>query len=344
MLITEPLVSIIVSVYNGESYLRECIESVLNQDYRNIELIAVDDGSIDSSGRILDEYARKDTRMVVVHKENSGVSISRNVALGMAKGAYVALLDQDDVLSRDHVSYLYALICAGGAQIALTPHPKKFFGKLPLPISKEDSVQVYSGIEMAKRMLFHKIVIAPWNKLISRDLIEKNKIRFDKRFFNGEGFAFSIECFLKADKISSGNKYVYYYRVGDPNSGASVFKEAYIHSSIQAQEYIREILIKEKVWDELSGAWRFSNWHTHCDALNLMVGCRVNKEYGNLYRKIRSVCQSQALCALKAPVSFQQRIRGVLFEMNPYMAAKIINLFRTRRFAVQNVNKCKLGG
>ena len=99
------LVSIITSVYKGEKYLRECIESVLEQDYHNIELIMVDDGSPDNSGKIMDEYAANDCRMKVIHKENSGVSNSRNIALQHSKGKYVCLLDQDDVLAKDYVKF-----------------------------------------------------------------------------------------------------------------------------------------------------------------------------------------------------------------------------------------------
>lgn len=103
------LVSIIVSVYNGERYIEECIESVLNQDYKNIELILVDDGSFDSSNVILDKYSLKDKRVKVIHKENSGVSNSRNIALERSLGEYICFLDQDDILAKDYVSYFMAL-------------------------------------------------------------------------------------------------------------------------------------------------------------------------------------------------------------------------------------------
>ena len=237
-----PLISVVVSVYNGEKHLCECIESVLNQDYTNIELIIVDDGSRDNSNRIIDDYAQKDSRIVAIHKKNSGVSDSRNSALDIAKGMYITLLDQDDVLDKSAIKYFYQLIKKYGVEIALTSQPKKFFGKVPMSEVFTDEVHVFSGLEMAKRMLYHKIVIAPWNKLISRKLIDENNIRFDRRFFNGEGFAFSIECFLKARKVAMGNGHPYYYRVGDPNSGASVFKKEYIFSSINAQQYIKEVI------------------------------------------------------------------------------------------------------
>lgn len=326
-----PLISIIVSVYNGGKYLQECLESVLNQDYTNIELIAVDDGSTDCSGKILDEFAMYDSRITVIHQKNSGVSASRNKALDIAKGLYVTLLDQDDVLARNYISYLYGLIQANNADIALTWQPQKFYKSVP-NLKSSNVTRNLNGVDVAKMMLYHKIVIAPWNKLICRELIERYHIRFDKRFFNGEGFAFSIECFLKASKVILSNNKVYYYRVGDPHSGASVFKEKYIHSSINAQQYIKQIIVKNNVWESLSTAWQFSNWHTHCDAFNIMVGCGVKKQYIDLYKRIRSVCKQYAYCAFTAPISLQQKLRGFLFMFSPYIAAKIINRFRIRKF------------
>ena len=124
-----PLVTIIVGIYNGERYLAECIDSILKQDYTNIEIILVDDGSPDDCGKIVDEYAAKDNRINVIHQENAGVSISRNNALNVAKGEYICIIDQDDCISSDYVSYFYNLIKENNAEIALTRQPKKFFGK-----------------------------------------------------------------------------------------------------------------------------------------------------------------------------------------------------------------------
>lgn len=150
------LVSIIASVYKGEKYLRECIESVLEQDYHNIELIMVDDGSPDNSGKIMDEYAAKDYRMKVIHKENSGVSNSRNIALQHSKGKYVCLLDQDDVLAKDYVSYYYHLIKNNDADVAATPSPYKFFGDVPSFEYRKDKIDIISGESAAIMMLYHK--------------------------------------------------------------------------------------------------------------------------------------------------------------------------------------------
>ena len=96
----EPLINIIVPVYNTEKYIRKCLDSIVNQTYRNLEIIVVDDGSTDSSGDICDEYAHKDARIKVIHKENGGVSSARNAALDLCTpgGDLVAFVDSDDWL------------------------------------------------------------------------------------------------------------------------------------------------------------------------------------------------------------------------------------------------------
>ena len=137
-----------------------------------------------------------------------------------------------------------------------------------------------------------------------------------------------------AERIAVGHKLVYHYRVGDPESGASKFRESTIHSSINAQQYIKDTFVHET--PELLKAWKFSNWHTYCDCLNIMVGCGVAKQYKDLYKELEQVCKSEATCAFSAPISAQQKLRGILFKIDPYMAAKIINHFRIRKFEKAN--------
>ncbi len=326
-----PLITIIVALYNGEKYLRECLDSVLHQDYSNLEIILVDDGSVDSSGQIADEYGRANDKIKVIHQKNMGVSKARNRAIQDSKGEYICIVDQDDCLSENYISYYYGLIRDNNAEIALTPMADKFFGSVHTDIrSDQDKVKVCTGNEAAIEMLYHKIVIAPWNKMISRKLIVENDIKFNTAFFCGEGFAFSIECFFKANRIAVGNKKVYHYRVGHPESGASKFRLSMIHSSIEAQKYIKLLFVNPS--DALLKAWYFSNWHTHCDCLNIMVGCGKTKEYQDLYQSIKGVCKKDALCALDAPISISQKVRGILFKISPYFAACIVNFFRLRKF------------
>lgn len=193
---------------------------------------------------------------------------------------------------------------------------------------------MWSGEQTAIEMLYHKIIIAPWNKMISRKLLDNNHVRFNPDFFGGEGFAFSVQSYQYAERIAVGHKLVYHYRVGDPESGASKFRESTIHSSINAQQYIKDTFVHET--SELLKAWKFSKRHTYCDCLNIMVGCGVAKQYKDLYKELEQVCKSEATCAFSAPISAQQKLRGILFKIDPYMAAKIINHFRIRKFEKAN--------
>lgn len=327
----EPCITIIVALYNGEKYINECINSIINQDYKNLEILLIDDGSPDCSGKIADEYAKNDARVKVIHQMNSGVSIARNNAIDMASGEYICIIDQDDIISRDYVSYFYKLIRKNNAEIALTPKVDKFF-KAPKRSKglKQEKTEIWDAEKTIIEMLYHKIPIAPWNKMISKNLIKQNNIKFNENFFNGEGFAFSIDCFQCANRIAVGNRKIYHYRVGDPNSGASRFKKEWIESSLNAQTYIKSSLKTEN--GKIIKAWNFSNWHTNCDALNVIIGCDAIRGNEKLYNKIKDKVQKEALCVFDAPISMQQKIRGILFKINPYIASKIINCFRNRKF------------
>ena len=96
MEIEKEKISVIIPVYNVEKYLKRCLDSVINQTYKNLEIILVDDGSTDNSGKICDEYAKNDKRIIVIHKENGGVSVARNIGLDICTGDYVNFIDSDD--------------------------------------------------------------------------------------------------------------------------------------------------------------------------------------------------------------------------------------------------------
>ena len=114
-----PLISVIIPIFKVEEYICECVESIINQTYKNLEIILVDDGSPDNCGRICDDYAEKDIRIKVIHKENGGLSDARNVGLVTAKGEYIVFVDGDDCMPDDGIEYLYYLISSKKADIAI---------------------------------------------------------------------------------------------------------------------------------------------------------------------------------------------------------------------------------
>ena len=105
-----PLITVIVPIYNVENYLKKCLNSIINQQYKKLEILLIDDGSTDLSGKIADEYAAKDNRIKVVHKKNGGLSDARNYGLKIMTGEYVTFIDSDDYVTEDYVSYMYGLL------------------------------------------------------------------------------------------------------------------------------------------------------------------------------------------------------------------------------------------
>ena len=104
------LISIVIPIYNVEKYIEKCLDSVIKQTYKNIEIILVDDGSPDNCGKICDSYANNDKRIQVIHKENGGLSDARNVGIERANGKYITFVDSDDYIELDYIEYLYTLI------------------------------------------------------------------------------------------------------------------------------------------------------------------------------------------------------------------------------------------
>ena len=133
-----PLLSVIVPVYNTKKYLRECIDSILAQTYSNYELILVDDGSTDGSSEICDEYAQKNERVFVIHKENCGLLHTRKVGFAAAKGEYISYIDSDDFIAADMYEYMMSKIAEHNVDVAIfqvNDQMKKMVARLIFPIA-----------------------------------------------------------------------------------------------------------------------------------------------------------------------------------------------------------------
>ena len=330
-----PLVTILVPFYNDEKYAERCVKSILAQDYKKLEVILVDDGSVDETYDILRKFEDSDERVKVIRQKNRGVSAARNTALNVASGEFVCLVDQDDEIDTDYVSYYVGII--GKSDIALTPQPYKFNeeNRDNKNIIEDDEVYDCSGESAAEKMLYYNFVIAPWNKMISRNLIEKNKIRFHEELFGGEGFVFSVECFLAARRVTVGSRKVYNYRVDNLNSGMTRFSTRIVESSLIAQSYLRDLASGKS--PELMKACRYANWHTNVDCFNMMRGCKVVKKYPEMYKQLKTVCRRDALVGLGAPIKLKEKLKGIMYFVSPVIAAGVINKMRLRKFTVDKV-------
>ncbi len=204
----QKLISIIVPVYNVEKYLEKCIESIKKQTYKNIEIILVDDGSKDNSGKICDQAEKKDNRIKVIHKTNGGLSDARNAGLKIAKGDFIGFVDSDDYIKEDMFETLYNLLENYNADISIVSYYEYYKDKL-IAVKQSDEVQEFSKIEAIKELLIdNKIQSYAWNKLFKKELFKDLEFPVNKNF---EDIATTLLLFERINKVVLLEDPKYYY-------------------------------------------------------------------------------------------------------------------------------------
>lgn len=199
-----PKISVIVPVYKAEKYLHRCVDSILAQTFTDFEVLLIDDGSPDHSGEICDEYAKKDSRVRVFHKENGGVSSARNMGLDYAEGNYVMFVDSDDWISNE---CLYKTVDKlNGADVL-----QFGFTRNEQEINKSNIYQEVT-LSVAKYLSTRIINVCVWGNLINNLLIQKHKIRFDECLRLGEDQLFIFKCIACSNLITRTNLLLYYYQ------------------------------------------------------------------------------------------------------------------------------------
>ena len=208
-----PMVSIIVPVYNAENYLRRCVDSILNQEYTDFELLLVNDGSTDASGDICEEYGDRDPRVIVIQKENTGVSDSRNRALDRARGKYLQFLDSDDWITPDATRLFVRAAEEYGCDMVISD----FYRVVGERLSTKGDIEeegVLTREEFAAHMMenpadFYYGVL--WNKLYRRDIVEEHNLRMDTDINWCEDFMFNLEYIRYAKVFYALHAPIYYY-------------------------------------------------------------------------------------------------------------------------------------
>lgn len=284
------LISVIVPVYNVEKYLKECVDSLINQTYKNIEIILVDDGSTDGSSLICDEIAKKDDRIQVYHKKNGGLSDARNYGIEKAAGSYICFVDSDDYVEKDYINSMFQNIKKYNTRIAACGYCHLYENGGIKEINFQNIKKIYYGDEAQKYLnIIGYFNVSSCNKLFEKKLF--NDIRFPVGKKSEDWFVM-YKLIEKANSIyyDSDSKYIYRQRAGSitkgskPNTDAMLAaKEVFAHfknnkivkpyaaqslafaiigiynfelcnNDVSKKEYIDEIrcLKKEITYDELS--------------------------------------------------------------------------------------------
>jgi glycosyltransferase involved in cell wall biosynthesis len=211
-----PLISIIIPIYNGEKYLKVCLDSILAQTYTHFELILVDDGSTDTSSQICDAYAESDSRVITYHISNGGVSHARNYGINVAKGGWITFIDCDDWITPDYLKD-FASQNLEPSTLYIIQADKVENGKIkPWPyLYKEGICKLKAGNER----IIDKLLVygTPWGKFFNSAVVKENKILFDEQISNHEDTLFYFEYIrrIKNIRILSSR---YYYRIESTGS------------------------------------------------------------------------------------------------------------------------------
>lgn len=204
-----PLISVIVPIYNVEKYLARCVDSIVNQTYKNLEIILVDDGSPDRCPQMCDDYAEKDSRIKVVHKKNGGLSDARNAGIAVATGEYISFIDSDDYVSDDFFECLLDVMNKENSDIAECSVVKFYEDNRFDEFSDDLSVKTYDTQDAMSALIaenpFHQHV---WNKLYKTELVKDIPYAVGK--LNEDEF-WTYRVFGRVNKVARLNKTMYYY-------------------------------------------------------------------------------------------------------------------------------------
>lgn len=248
--------SILMPVYNGEKYIAKSINNILNQTFTNFELIIVNDGSIDSSKEICEQFSEIDNRIKVINKKNTGVSDTRNELLKKATGEYIGFVDSDDKIDEKMFEVLVNKIEKYKSDLVVCGfiEEKIIDDKVVNQIEKNYYHKEYENIEEMKttfmELLNSESLHPLWNKLYKREIIEKNNIKFNKNFKTGEDFIFNLEYLLNAKDISFCNENFYYYAKRSNGSITHQYIDDMYGKGIDIHNKLEEFLKKMNLFTE----------------------------------------------------------------------------------------------
>lgn len=308
-------ISVIVPVYNSEEYLAQCIDSILAQTYTDFELILVDDGSTDSSGKICDDYARGDNRVIVIHKENAGVSAARNDGIERAKGNYITFVDSDDYIDSNFLESSFIAIGEAASDLLICGYMIEVFncGKLVKTYIRSAGDCKYTIKPLLEDMvtkLRNVHLGTPWGKLFKRNVVNRYKIRFRVDMDYGEDTYFVyqyLDTFHDEMPVVFIEKAFYHYRLGDGNSLSQRYNRNKMEFSQILFEQRIEIYTRRQCSNE-------SIKQIEIDHVSSLISCIIT-EIANIHQTnknyVFSMIRGVSVCELVNKISCSS-IRGYL--------------------------------
>ena len=285
------LISVIIPVYKVEKYLEKCIESIIKQTYTNLQIILVDDGSPDNCGKICDEYAKKDSRIEVIHKINGGLSDARNVGINRANGRYIGFVDSDDYIKEDMYEKLINLIKEYNADVSICNLYDVIDGKEYVR-NKDNGIHEYSRIDILKEILLDKNIQSyAWNKLYKKELFDEIKYPIGKKY---EDIGTTFYLFEKCNKIVVTSEPEYYYLKRSDSLVNNVTESTvldYTEIIIQRYLYTKENIKELKKYNNYYLAKTLITAHNDIELLG-SISEKMQEKYKELYNLVYNIMKN----------------------------------------------------
>lgn len=309
----QKLVSIIVPVYNVEKYIEKCVRSLLKQDYGNIEVILVDDGSPDKSGYIIDGLKEKDNRIVVIHQDNHGVSSARNAGISVASGEYITFVDGDDWVDANYVTYFVDLLEKSGCDVVMNKN--NYSGCHDVSSNDFSVISAEKAIEW---IYLGDLFVAVWNKMYRRDVLKKNHIRFNEEIWYGEGMLFNVEFLQYTSRVAIGERAVY-HQTFNPDSAMRKFNLKSNLCGIRSLELQKEKWIKEN--HDIEKAWEYHRYCFNRSIIDGLVRSNMVSEHESTYEECVSNLRKNIFLPLKLEKSIKKKIMWCCYFISPRIMA-----------------------
>ena len=314
------LISIIIPIYNVEKYMEKCLNSVVNQTYNNIEIILIDDGSKDKSREICDNYAKKDNRIKVVHKENNGVSSARNTGIDMSKGKYITFIDSDDYIDTDYIETLYKLCTRNDADIAICGVKDEDFDGNVVNESNEIKKKLNKK-EMLKELLSEQHFFGVcWAKFYKKDII--GNIRFNENMKIAEDFEFLYKLLDKVNvAYVDTTKKLYHFLIREGSATKSGFN----------LEWKKQINLCEEIINDVSVYWPDIEEYAIKRYFKAVMPCMItalksNSNYEDIKYLRDKLKEYKRQINKNILITKKQKFFFYIVMINPYILKNIFNI------------------
>lgn len=310
-------VSVIVPVYNVEKYLDRCIESLIKQTYKDLEIILVDDGSPDNCGHLCDEWAKKDSRIVVYHKENGGLSDARNYGIDRCTGEYIAFADSDDYVAENYIEFMYNLLVENRNCNVSACDICAVRNGVEAPYSDFQGSVVFNRRDAFEKVLYHDLIdVAAYAKLYKKEVFDG--IRYPVGRVYEDTYVFG-DILNKTDYIVFGGEALYYYVQRDD----SIVNGAFSEKRLQYIDSVdRLVKTAEECDPELKDACIRRMSHAYFSVLRYMDKC--DKEFYSLRKDLRRKIldtSDSVLSNPKTPKRDKIAILSLKFGLKPFFFA-----------------------